>query len=903
MLWAACSFATGIYWAHIAAAHFWTPPNWQIAGAAALLLIAVSVAKRHRLASAAALLSIALLGIAQANLGRSHRVGMLPPALENQEVEVTGVVTRAPLPIEQSLRDFDPTGARGESYQQIDVMTACVTNSSASPEGACTGDVGELGVRVGIYGSGDFDEEQSSSPSDSPREFHYGQRLRIRGRIRTPQTYEDPGAFDYRAYLLDNGIAAVLSAKPENVEVLPGRGGTLWGTLRARARRSLLEHVIALRTSSAHGWRIFHISRTDTALLAAMLLGERSLLDEEVKLNFQRTGSYHLLVVSGMAVAILAFAVFWLARLLGVPELAATLLSAAFIGLYVSVTDLGAPVQRAALMCAVYLLARLLYRERDPLNAIGAAALVALVMEPKALFDAGFQMTFLAVLTIAGVAVPVLERTTAFYRTALHQLDSTGFDLHLLPKQAQLRLNLRMILSRLELLLPRWIARLMLLGGVRVALRVAEVVFISALMQAALAAPMAIYFHRATTLALPANIAVVPIMSLLLPMAMMATLLSYAAGWLALVPKCATALLLHVVSASVVSFAHFRASELRVPDPAKWAVLLCLVAIAVCVAAARRNRFLVIGALALLAISNLGLLRGRHPDVVPHELEITAIDVGQGDSLLVVLPEGKTLLIDGGGTLGARTSGFDVGEDVVSPYLWSRGFSHLDVVALSHPHGDHIGGLPAVLKNFHPKELWLSPGPSNAALEALIRQANAAGIPVRNRLAGERFEFGGAKFDILAPALSADSRSSRDNDDSMVMQITYGGTSALLEGDAERKTEKAIAPELGTVTLLKVGHHGSSTSSTEQLLSQIQPEFAAISVGRFNRYGHPSPEVLARLSQAGACTLRTDLDGALSFYLDGARLNAARWGRGRGIMDFPARWIPPHQAGHCAALQ
>src|SRR5205823_8626395 len=204
--------------------------------------------------------------------------------------------------------------------------------------------------------------------------------------------------------------------------------------LRARARHSLLQHVLALRTPPGPGWRIFSINQSDAALLAAMILGERSLLDQNVKLDFQRTGSYHLLVVSGMAVAILAFSDFWLARILRLPDPIATVVSVIFVGLYVSVTDLGAPVLRAALMCVVYMLARLLYRERNPLNALGIAALAALVLDPKALFDAGFQMTFLAVFTIASIVIPIMEQTTLGYRKALRHLESTSYDLHLLPK-------------------------------------------------------------------------------------------------------------------------------------------------------------------------------------------------------------------------------------------------------------------------------------------------------------------------------------------------------------------------------------------------------------------------------------------------------------------------------------
>lgn len=184
----------------------------------------------------------------------------------------------------------------------------------------------------------------------------------------------------------------------------------------------------------------------------------------------------------------------------------------------------------------------------------------------------------------------------------------------------------------------------------------------------------------------------------------------------------------------------------------------------------------------------------------------------------------------------------------------------------------------------------------------MIRQASAVRVSIRNRVSGEKFEFGGTMIEILAPPADTDVLHTREND-SMVIRITYASTSALLAGDAEKKTEHAITSELEHVTLLKVGHHGSSTSSTPELLNRLQPQFAVISVGRFNRYHHPSPKVVERLGEDGACTFRTDLDGATSFYLDGTRLSSAQWGRERSVMNFAPQWIPLQQAGHCAALQ
>ena len=759
--------------------------------------------------------------------------------------------------------DSGSAEANPETYQGFDLE---VDRLSREGEPA-TQLMQRFGVRVSVY-SVDPETESIEELTASGRSFHYGQRLRIHGRIRSLQIFGDPGVFDRRAYLRQQGIVAVLNAKAKDIDVLPGIGGTLLGRWRAQARESLLTHILGLQSEANPKWSSVAISRTDAGLLAAMILGERSLLDQRVKRDFQRTGSYHLLVVSGMAVAILAFAVFWIARLCRMPEIAATILSVIFVGLYVTITDLGAPVQRAALMCGVYMLARLFYRERDVLNAIGFAALAGLAIDPASLFDAGFQMTFLAVIAIAGIAVPILERTTAVYRKALYQPDSTTYDLHLLPAQAQFRLNMRMLLLRFERLIPKWLARITMIGGMRIILRLTETVLISALMQAALALPMAVYFHRATTLSLPANVAVVPGMTCLLPIAVVAIVCSYGGAWLAAIPKLITALLLHLVSFAVLTFSRFRAADLRVATPSRWASCLCLLAVVLCLITARKRYPLLIGAFLVLALSDLCVLYARKPDTVRGKLEVTAIDVGQGDSLLVVTPEGKTLLMDGGGILGVNMSGFDIGEEVVSPYLWSRCFSHLDAVALSHAHGDHIGGLPSVLANFHPDALWIAPGPQTPALEGLMAEASRFGIPVAQHAAGDRFNFGGAAFTVLAPFADEAPITSRGNDDSMAVEIAYDGASVLLEGDAEKKTERIITPELGHINLLKVAHHGSATSSTPELLAKIQPEFALISVGRFNRYGHPRAEVLERLGSEGACTYRTDVTGATSFFLN-----------------------------------
>ncbi|MGB7548119.1 MAG: ComEC/Rec2 family competence protein, partial [Terracidiphilus sp.] len=254
-------------------------------------------------------------------------------------------------------------------------------------------------------------------------------------------------------------------------------------------------------------------------------------------------------------------------------------------------------------------------------------------------------------------------------------------------------------------------------------------------------------------------------------------------------------------------------------------------------------------------------------------LLVEAIDVGQGDSLLLITPDGKTLLVDGGGFGGGprqAPQNFDIGEEVVSPALWARGIRHLDVVALTHAHSDHMGGLPAVLRNFHPAELWVGNNPRVAAYIALLDEAAQLHVRIRSLRAGDAFSLGDTEVHVLAPFRGYQPGAEPANDDSMVLRVAYGATSVLLEGDAEAPVEQAMLAEPGLQsTLLKVGHHGSVTSTRPAFLARVAPQWAVISCGLHNRYGHPREEVLAALEAAKVRTYSTDIDGANCFSLDG----------------------------------
>lgn len=838
MFHAAVCFAAGVVLARstlVSATEF-------AAVAVAALLCALGLAVvASRAAFATALLAFVAMGGFVARLEQQNRPAPADiAAFCGEAMEITAHVTRTELPRVQ---------VSGGEFVRMDVETETISDGTrATPVMA--------GVRLTIRNVKGF---------VPPR---YGERIRFIAALREPRNYGNPGALDYRGYLLERGMVALASTPSQSIERLEGKVGSWHGALRARLREAFLARLMSL--AQADCAKTSCLSRDDVAILAAMTIGEHSLIERETRVDFQKTGVFHILVVSGFNVGIVAALVFWMSRRLRAGDLPATLLTVALSLLYAYLTEMGPPIMRAALMLALFLIARLLYRERHSLNSIGTAALIMLVVHPPAIFDPSFQLTFLAVTALGGIVQPLLERSTTAYVMATRRIDALGFDASREPRLAQWRIDLRMIATRFGRLLPRMLAPYqprLLAFVTRWALRGCELLILTVILQLALALPMVWYFHRLNVAGgIPANLVVVPLSVVLLPLALLTVLVAFVLKPIAVAVAGITALVLHAITGAVSMLASASALDLRLPLPTLPRAVLMVATVAFAMYSVRRERRWRAAGVAGLALGAVLLALPRSAEVRSDAAEVTAIDVGQGDALLVVEQTGHTLLVDGGGPPGyAGVSSFDIGEDVVSPYLWSRGFSRLDAVALTHPHSDHMQGLHAVIRNFRPQELWL--GVEGKQVSELMRTAQRYGARIRRLGTGETIALGSARVNVIAADDDAIMRSA--NDESLVLRLEFGSASALLLGDAERDLERAVAASQGKVDFLKVAHHGSATSTTPELLAAVRPKVAVISAGKQNTYGHPRAEVLARLKASKAAVYRTDEHGAVTVYLRG----------------------------------
>jgi competence protein ComEC len=779
---------------------------------------------------------------------------------------------------EQSLNDDHASDAQAEAElsQRIDVhvMSLEEVTDSEDKQLRVAGKV-RLTVRWPV----------GTTTERAAQAFHCGDQIRADARLLPPAVYHDPGVWSRADYLLDQGITSTASVSIDRV-TLPGHvggAGTQFHCRLGGMQHAMTERLMGLPAAMRSWPGPLRITQEDAVMLAAMVAGDRTFLTHSLRVGFERTGSFHMLVVSGFHLAIVAGFIFWIARRLRLPRVPATLVTIAASFAYALFTGFATPVQRSLWMVTLYLVGRLYYRERSALNTIGFVSLCLLAVSPRSLFDSGLQMTLLAVVSIAGVAAPLLEGTVHPYLKATRDLRLVAIDIKLAPRVAQFRTLMRMAAERLQAIADKRVAWVAFPWLVRFALRVIELITVSCVVELAMTLPMAIYFHRITIFALPVNLFILPLLAALMPAALLTLVALVIWPSVATLPAAAVAVVLHAGVMLVRLFGSLEYGDFRIASPLLWQstafyAMLSAAILMAHISLRRDSRALRRFSCACLLLGGVAAVVPRVIDHPGNALLAEAIDVGQGDSMLIITPDGKTLLVDGGGFGGGprqAAQDYDFGEEVISPVLWDLGIRHLDAVALSHAHSDHMGGLPTVLSNFTPDELWVGNNPPGDAYDALINEAAAMHVRVRSLRAENTFAFGTAKINVLAPTRGYKPGIDPANNDSLVLHVAYGGTSVLLEGDAEAAVEGAMLGEQNLKsTLLKVGHHGSTSSTTPEFLARVAPQWAVISCGLRNRYGHPRQEILEALQAAKVRTFRTDTDGISCFALDGKTVNA-----------------------------
>jgi competence protein ComEC len=779
------------------------------------------------------------------------------------------------------------------------------------------------GLRADLYANERHTE-------NAPAGLRAGDRVEALMRARQPRNFLDPGAFDLRGYFALQKIDLTGSLRSGELLQLVGRPAPILSQRLARVRGDLLNRVDTL----------FAANPDRAAVLRAMLLDDKNFVDSETVAAFQKTSAYHILVVAGLHVGALVAFIFWVCRKLRLRMEATSLITLAALLAYVGIVQDRPPILRAALIATFYLLARPLFRRIDLLNTVALAALALLIWKPSSLRDSSFELSFAAAGVIAALAMPWIERSSAPYHNGLKHLWDVTRDAAHAPKIAQFRLEMRDTIHWVASRVPQWMSRGMMsrvMGSrgnmplritpvvtlpVRAGLRLWEIMLLSAVIQWGMLPLLAEDFHRISLHGPISNIPAVILTGLIVPLGFLTLAASFVWSRLGLMLAKGVSFGVGLLLASVNWFSRVPHSSYRIPGPPAWlaiAFACALVALAGSARGAletrRANRKVLKripppinlaewgSAAALIALTVLVASYPFAPSLAAGQLEVTVLDVGQGDSSFVSFPDGSTLLIDGGGLAGSERvggyrSGFDVGENVVSPYLWSRGIQHIDAIAVTHGDHDHLDGLRSVMENFDIGEVWIGREENRLAFQSFLSEARELGIHIAPKVQGGHFDWGGASGDFLRPQENG-AAAKPSNDDSLVLRITDGARHFLFTGDIEERAERAMLDNGLNNGLnngaaiesdfLKVPHHGSKTSSTQRFLEAVSPRVAVVSVGEANPFGHPAEVVVERYEHDGVRLLRTDRDGAVTTWTDGRSLVVSTFAGGEIHSSGPAR--------------
>ncbi|MDR3364641.1 MAG: ComEC/Rec2 family competence protein [Clostridiales Family XIII bacterium] len=716
---------------------------------------------------------------------------------------------------------------------------------------------------VRVYG------DSGAQTAPAPEEL-IGRRINLKGALSFPDTARNPNCFDYRLYLLSKGIRVIVTADAPGAAGEGGETGMadapggVWRALNllARAKAAFYERV---RTA---------LPPEEAALFAGMMFGDKEAMDEETYELFKRNGAAHILSVSGLHVGMVyAFAAAALGKRKTKRFYAAVL---ALLLCYAALSNFSPSVMRAVSMIAVHIFSMLANRRYDMLTGVLLSAFIILLFNPLALFGAGFLLSYTAAVSLS-FALPFASRFTGFRNRLSGHAVKEG-----------------------ELQTVYGAGVWTLLGGRVLALLVPMAVIQLFML------PVSTYFFNCLPLtAILANIPVIALASLIVPIGIVVLLLSAASAAIPMfaflfgpassVGASSAGTLIDLMLYLTRLADRIPGGSLTVPSPPVPLIFLIygaaffLLSDGFAMACAKASGFKAYGFALPAAIILACLLAASSPVCGRDDAPYTFVDVGQGDCLHIRTRDGRNYLMDGGGKYD-----YDVGKNILAPYLLKNGVSRLDGIFVSHLHMDHFKGLTELAGCMDVGAVYVYEGNlvrTEAVTHAFANNTHSAGSgdvaagagaadsdgafpaeSIRYLAAGDSVMLGGsARAETLFPQrrtndeyLSEMTANEDENRTSLIIRFENEGISVLMTGDVGIDGERqALAISDLSCDILKVGHHGSKTSTSEALLAAAQPAAAVIQVGKNNTYGHPTPETLGRLADAGLPVYRCDEDGAV----------------------------------------
>ncbi len=644
----------------------------------------------------------------------------------------------------------------------------------------------------------------------------YGDEVRIFGSYRQMRSKRNPGEFDYAQYMAWHGIYGTLHA--HNVS----SNGKNVGNPLTKYFFLPIKHFVGTLNQKT-------LSPVSAAIATGLTVGERSDIPQEVIQAFSLSGTIHILSISGLHVAFVAALLMGIFALFRIPYRARVIATIVSLFLYAGIAEFVPPVLRSAVMASVVLAGTLFERKTNVINSLLVSLLILLWLDPNSLFDIGFQLSFMAVLSMV-LIYPKLENWAR--QLGLYEDGQT------------------------------WREKILALTMVSIAAQIGSIPLTS------------YYFYKIPMTAVLANVLIVPLSNGVMG-------LGFLTGFAGIVSESWASWYAGLNEGLIQGMVWIAQFSITWPFAYMDFYLMN-----------RLTMFIFYGVLVMVLFWNhtkirkWGLLLGLMAfgaalwikNFEEPKLRVTFLDVAQGDAAVIQLPSGKTIVVDA----GDRDEAWDFGERSVAPFLWKEGIAEIEALIVSHPHDDHIGGVPFLLKNFTVKNVLKNAVSYDSdSYRELVSLCSEKGIRVTTLSAFEKFKIEEATFFCYnpAPAETSHDLHSYVNNTSVVVQLQYGVTKYLFTGDAE---VEAIQKTLRFGNLLKsdvikVDHHGSINGTTPEWASKIQPKYAVISCGQFNKFNHPSREVVRMWEAVDAKVLRTDREGAIILESDGLTVERRRF--------------------------